>query len=267
MIYTLDNLISIFSRPIQRDRWGKDTRKVAAIVSIIQAADCSSCMFRRKVSELSEILQKYGDDIAKSPKTVIKSPENTRIPCPDCVDKHLCQSFVLQNEFYQGYADNLPLIRGHLLEAYEECPNENSALKSVISGCIRDLETSGTPNVPILLADSLNTDKNAVYNEEISFNPPETGFLRTLTQNLTKDMADRLIELLEPLKPLKSVPETLFRAEWKGRLALSADFVAKTCQSLSKHIRSRRLLLINHLTEEDALYRYAMCEDILAILQ
>lgn len=256
MNYTIDSLRALLDKPIDADKWGADTHKVSTLLRLIFSAGCSSCMFRRKVSELRVIFERHGDTIGGSSyyvnKPYDKGSSSDRVPCPDCVAKHLSQAYVLQCEFYQGYSEYTALIESHLNEAIEECPKDNVALVSLLNTCLKSVVVDGAPNIPIVLASSIlspytvssNTDD--VVCKELK---PETAkTVAKLLPDTDLIMVDRMLSEM-PEYTDKSDISTKF--DWYGRMAIVSDIIAVRSPIIAIEIRRRRLKYYNNPTTCD----------------
>ena len=259
MIYTLENLYKVLELPINKGKWGRETREVVQIISSIRSADCSSCMFRRKIARLREILTKYGDDIANPYETVVKLSKNKRISCPDCVDKHINQAWVLQNELYQGYTDNLGLIESHLAEAIEECPETSKELLFLLNECLKRLQVDGDPKIPVILAYDMLKPHVSTKNIDQKCQKLDTIVIKTLIEGIPSDILARLMDILSPIPGLSQYPEPLRHAEWVGRMALASDILSNISPQLAKDLRRRRLF-----TPDSDIFN--ACDDIMEVI-
>lgn len=242
MIYTYDDLLAIVDSPVPRDKWGSNTIRILNIIHFIKSAHCSPCMLKRKVSELNTLMAPYGDRVGpeKGQNSHIVT-ENGRIPCPDCVSKHLSQAFVLQNEFYQGYTENLPLIEAHLAEALEECPKNDEILKNVIKMAQKSVEVDKMPKIPIILC---MEQIEAYVNSENAQNRPKLPKIEDITGEISKippHNAKNVSRLIKTLQKLPVSPSMLDKAEWSGRLACISDFIVPYAMVAARCIRSIRL--------------------------
>lgn len=243
MIYTYDDLVALTESAIPRNKWGNNTIRIINIIQYIKSADCSPCMLKLKVSELNTLMAPYGDRVGPANgKNSHIVTENDRIPCPDCVSKHLSQAFVLQNEFYQGYTENLALIEAHLAEALEECPKNDEILKNVIKMAQKSVSIDKMPKIPIILCiEQLETHENGKKNTQnkpkIDKNMAIDGEISKLPESVAKNVS----KLLSSLKKIPVDPSILDQSEWCGRLACVSDMLVPHTILLSRQIRSIRL--------------------------
>lgn len=270
MHYTIDSLRELLDSPISKDKWGEDTNLVSAILRLIFSAGCSSCMFKRKVSELRKIFEKHGDTIGGSDYhvevTESHNAKPSRIPCPDCVAKHLSQAYVLQCEFYQGYEDYIALIEAHLNEAMEECPKDNPNMLKLLNNCLRSVTVDRAPNIPIVLATSLlDSSTEVVTNNEYICNRVDP----IVASNLVKSLSGRELETLDLIlsgmpdyTPQSSI-DTKF--DWYGRMSLISDIFSLRRGVTASEIRKRRLKYLNNPIQEDI--DLIKCTDLNMIVQ
>lgn len=273
MIYTLDDMRNILSNPIDHSKWGSDTHAVIGILNIILSANCSSCMFRRKVRQLNDILSRHGDSIVSSEYSVAgsritstsKSHEYGRLPCPDCVVKHLSQAYVLQSEFYQGYTDYLPLIEAHLMEALEECPKDNKTLIRVINDCIRSVSVNKYPSIPIVLMTKLIDSKAAPDHADIVCEEIPEDKLKTALGTADDKYIEVLDLMLTDIDKYIDISDHRNKAEWSGRLAVVSDILSKISPSIAQEVRRRRLKYSSNgqIVGDD---KFMLCSDIRCIL-
>lgn len=269
MIYSFDDLKNILSNPIDSSRWGSDTHTVVGLIKKITDASCTSCALRRNLTRIKEIINKYGDDIVYKPASYAvkssKKDKTARIPCNDCVAKHLSQAYVLQSEFHQGYIEYLSLIEAHLQEALEECPPDNTDLKTEIQQSLRKIAVDRVPNVPEVIY------TGSLVNEPKPYNKHDEDKSSNILTPILKDGVDMVTELNKvPYTILRGVNMLLSNDKYMdtydaispehrrrklGSMAQSAEFIAKYSPSVSSLLRDRRLAL------QDCIYRESS-EDI-----
>lgn len=252
MVFSSDDIKNMLNSPIPANRWGSDTHKVISLIKKINDASCTSCAMRRNLSALRDIFVKYGDDIVYRPGSyTINTPKNRRIPCNDCVAKHLSQAYVLQSEFYQGYIEYLALIEAHLNEAYAECPPENADLRSLIRSCLRKVTIDRKPDIPLVSYtnhpedftkpvnviddkddNTVSANINGVLIDELLSNTPES-VLKHVQQYLSGHRYDVCVPLF------KRSPDTGYN--FGGHMAQAAEFIAVYCPEVSQILRERRI--------------------------
>ena len=257
MHYTIDSLRTIMDSPIPHDKWGIDTERVISILRIIFGAGCSSCMFRRKVSELRRILDKYGDTIDNNEPMIVRrtqeDPRRTeRIPCPDCVAKHLSEAYVLQGEFYQGYTEYLELIKTHLNEALSECPKDNKVVLSIINNCLRSVLVDGRPSIPLVLTVSeLGLTEVAKNTDDVQCSMYKVTDILKAISPMTDEELIAIKRFVDGIPAYTMTSPLDVKFEWYGRLALIADTISKYSQILCTEIRRRRLKYYNNPIDKE----------------
>lgn len=254
MVYTYDELLAIITKPIENTRWGSNTRRIISLIHSINTANCSSCMLRRKIHEINTLMAPFGDSVGPIAINIPKiSVDGNRISCPDCVAKHLSQSYVLQGEFYQGYTEYLPLIEAHLEEALEECPKSENLLIKTINDAKNSVIVDKTPKIPIILAIDLIPggfgDKNDVNK------PKLRGSLE-----ITEELASVPVCICNSIyRFLKSMPtpapdmSVLDKSEISGRLACVSEMISPYSRKLATDIRDIRLWVVRDNIKADDL--------------
>jgi hypothetical protein len=86
---------------------------------------CISCRRRRLFKKVVALVEKKGSrgninhilniDINKQDTSIFN-----RVECENCVEKHLCQAYILLNEVQAGYTEHYALAQAHYQEAQEE---------------------------------------------------------------------------------------------------------------------------------------------------
>ena len=253
MIYTAEDLKNMLKTPIEDTKWGQDTHKMVSLIKKINDSSCTSCSLRKNVANIKKILNKYGDDIVYSPSSYrVINRQNTRIPCNDCVAKHLSQAYVLQSEFFQGYTDYLALIEAHLNEAYEECPPDSVELRVMIRDAIKKTVIDRIPDVPLVVFDNStnNSDTRPVNVNDLSdtvdvrtTQPSEIdSWLKNVRSRTLMD-AYRIFTSYNVDRFISAMNNRDYRymQAYLGHIAQISEFVAKESPELSKLLRSRRL--------------------------
>lgn len=252
MIYTIDSLKEIIESPIDDAKWGTDTSAIISIVKTILQSNCSSCAMRRNINKLKKLLNAHGDDVNYSPnKYVVKPDENKRIPCIDCVAKHLSQAYILQSEFYQGYTEHLALIEGHLYEALEECPIERNELRAAIKNAIISVTVDRKPNVPQVEyseADITEDKPNNIYDgkPDVQDDLSIEGSLINLLNNVpTRHLSEARRLLSKGSTTRDDLVNTLKNSSSKwvyfgGHMAQAAEYLAMFAPPVARLLRERR---------------------------
>ena len=264
MVYTVNDLKDLLKEPIQQDKWGPDTHKAISIIKNITDASCSSCAMRRYLGILKNILNKYGDDIPYTPNSyyVQRRDNSPRIPCVDCVAKHLSQAYVLQGEFYQGYTEYLALIEAHLNEALEECPPGNAELRKSIKDMIASVSVDRKPDIsPVLYEEhpedapkphNINDDMTGIQDTqditEESFYSVPTPVLNYVHRML--DLNLRNVENPEGIVYRGSLPMVRFM----GALAQAAEHISMYSPGAAVKLRELRLDLHRHTAHHEMEY-------------
>ena len=249
MLYSLDSLKALLTSPITRSKWGKDTKEVISIISRIVKSDCSSCAMRRNIKKLKDILNKYNDDILYEPNNrYIVSKDNGRIPCTDCVAKHVSEASILQSEFIQGYTDYMPLIESHISQALKECPSDNIEVRSILQDALNSIVVDNLPYVPEVIYE------NPKYTEEGAFNSltfeiyPNSEYNSTYSslKNIPSRRMGLIYRALTEYNAEYSdiVKNTEHKYDnYGGHMAVAADMIAPYCSYTSNVLRSRRLCI------------------------
>lgn len=267
MQYTMDSLRALMDSPIDHNKWGGDTHRIISILKIIFGAGCSSCMFRRKVAELRKLLEKHGDTIAKTDNYIeIKDSSSNRIdriPCPDCVAKHISEAYVLQCEFYQGYTDYIELLKTHLQEAISECPKDNLVVLNILNTCLRSVAIDGKPKIPLVLTISeLNLDNVAKDTDNVKCSLYRIADLLNILSAVPDTELSALHRFVSGIPVYTSMSSMDEKFDWYGRLALISDIVSKYSQLLGSEIRRRRLKYYNNPVDTDM--SIMQCVDVLS---
>ena len=236
-----------------------------------EAKKCSSCALKRYKASLYRLARKYGikldipesyvageypnvrgtptriaSELMEHPYKVVKT---SRTECLDCVEKHVAQAWVLSCEFVQGYDDYMPLIVGHLAEAFDECPRDLVALRETIGFCVAKCNKEKDPFVPIAaLMKLIGTARKAGGGTEA--NHPAPTMQGEFSIEFTDAMKSELKALPEWLRAdLKSNLELVGGVSqdpltWQGVMATSSDLIAQACPRTSRMLRNRRVLFV-----------------------
>lgn len=263
MIYTIKDLESLLISPAQSDKWGRHTREVLSIVHDIVKAPCSVCMLRRKISILNNIMRKYGDSVVGSYSASTYNTDGNRTACPDCVAKHLSQSFVLQSEFYQGYTEYLPLIEAHLAEAIEECPKNDEILQNILKNAQKSIIIDKNPQIPVIFAieqlpDGIKT-KNTVEKPKIA----HKNSISVELSRIPAFLMPKIHKMLENLKKIDKSSDIQHQIEWSGRLACVSDLISQYAMLTARNLRSIRLYTMSDACTDPEYDEYwAFLEDL-----
>lgn len=255
MIYSNKDLLSIIKNPIQHDKWGDDTRTVVSLLKSISDANCTACQLRKHLSRLKTILNKYGDDIVYTSSDRYLISGSDRVPCPECVAKHLSQAYVLQSEFYQGYTEYFDMIESHIKEAIDECPSSNAMLKELLKNIWTTLVIDHKPDIPLPIFDIIptnKTEKSSEYNTTVSNQTQSTQYNCNLSNAglfvLTR--VHRLLSVYAVTKDeIKNVADTntALAINSLGYLAQASELLASSCNDISIELRERRIKIRDNI--------------------
>ena len=254
MIYSIEDIKAVLSEPVPDDKWGDDTKTVVSIMRSITSASCSSCAFRRHVRRLKDILNKYGDDIKYTPNSYSivrhnkKIDTSNRIPCTDCVAKHLSQAYILQSEFYQGYTDYLSLIEGHLSEALEECPQHMAELRRCIQDMLASVVVNRKPDIQMVeFTETSASDVRPVNYRDTETHNGDLSVDYSVISGVSSHVLSRVIRLLSTYctkldEAITKGPNEFHRYRYlPGYLAQASEFIAPYSPNLADALRSTRL--------------------------
>lgn len=260
MIYTTKDLKDLLKSPIDSSKWGQDTHRVISIIRTISDASCSSCAMKRYLRTLKDILNKYGDDVTYTPNShSVVRPNNTRIPCVDCVAKHLSQAYVLQGEFYQGYTEYLPLIEAHLTEALEECPPYDKDLRKSIKDMISSVVIDRKPDIyPVVYEEhNENAPKPHNINDDVVEVPDTHDITEESFYPVPTSVLDRVYRMLDTyLSSADAVDNEISRGHLPvirtmGALAQTAEHISMYVPDVSVKLRDMRLKANRAIAQKD----------------
>lgn len=264
MIYYIDDLKAILETPVESSKWGDDTKTVISIIRTVTSASCSSCAFRRHVRRLKDILNKYGDDIKYTPNSysvIEQSRGAERIPCTDCVAKHLSQAYILQSEFYQGYTDYLSLIEGHLSEALEECPQHMVELRRSIKDMLTSVIVDRKPNIQMVeFTETSASDARPVNYKDTETHNGDLSIDYSPISGVPSHVLSRVVRLLSSYctkldEAITKGPNEFNRYRYlPGYLAQASEFIAPYSPNLADALRSIRLGIPMNPSLWDAVY-------------
>ena len=282
MIYTIEDLRNLVDNQSDNSKWGKDAHKISSIINTISSASCSSCAMRKHVKTLKSILSAYGDDVSYVPNSYhIKSrdTDSHRIPCVDCVAKHIGQAYILQSEFYQGYTEYLGLIESHLEEALAECPRDAIELRKLIKTLITEITVDRKPNVPMVIYE----EQPAEAPKPVNVNDADNNGHYDIPIITKDDVADlpigpimRAARVLDLYRvSINDMMNYTGAGRYNGRhygapLAQAAEFMAFYCPKLSVALRNIRLSVQQSYKDNDfdaISNKLALCDSILEILK
>ena len=183
-----------------------------------------------------------------------------RIPCMECVKKHVNEAYILCAEYYQGYTRYKDLVEGHLAQAFYEAPAKFQALVTLLDENLKRLASTGKPYVardaimdvitawegelktkleqagkekdPAKLAgkstDTGKTEENHSLTIEL------TGKLEKVSE-IDQNTVDFVINLLEKAQKTEN------QMDWIGYMAVAADLISQEAPLVANYLRNRRL--------------------------
>ena len=244
---------------------------------------CPVCKYKRYKQSIQHLVEKYKMKVVYSDKNLIddvKYPETTgeipsivtakldrpyalpdmkRLPCMDCVEKHVAQAHILACESLMGYPEHRVLMCGHLAEAIDEAPKEFPELRQTLQTCMATTMKTGEAFLPIYslltlirfvreqlqASDAVETrTENPTVTDTIDLTPEILNEI----QNLPEEQRKALIEYCERIKDilLKYKIDKLEtdRVLFEGWIACMADMIVYGAPLFANMLRNRRLMFV-----------------------
>ena len=301
--FTKEQFQAILSQPLQQlSKEDKD-----AVQYIKKAKDnCSACRYKAFKNRLRSILLKYdvyrvrlGQDMeahiqrykdypgsrCSIPAKLMQAHPHLfepitydRVPCFDCVQKHIGMAYVKGTEVQAGYPQHFVLCLANLQQAYQQCPVECKQLRQTILFCIGKTKKQNKPFVPISILCGLVDifRKNSGSNIALSQNKPAPDMtlelnqamvttLRTLPITEKVAIAQTINQITKLISKQNIDLDKVLCVEWAGRMVQLADKLSPFSTDISNMIRNRRLIFkAAPSLSKDTPYS---CADILAQLK
>lgn len=244
---------------------------------------CPVCKYKRYKQSIQQLAKKYklevvytttklGDE-GKYPETTAdvepivttmldrpySIPDMKRLPCMDCVEKHVAQAHILACESHMGYPEHRILMCGHLAEAIDEAPKEFPELRQTLQNCMSITMQSGEAFLPIysllfLIKRVREAIKGSDFVETRSENPMVTDTI-DLTPEIEQEMTyfseDQRRMLLDYCSRIRDIilkykisRLELDRVLFEGWIACMADLIAYGAPLFANMLRNRRLMFV-----------------------
>lgn len=238
--------------------------------------NCASCQKKRYFAqvqrivteELPDLLLKthtpkrypYPEGAAIPPFLPMELPKQQKKPragCFDCVQKHIGQAYVTAHQALLGYPQHVMLCYGHFAQAIQECPEQATGLKALLTLCLGLSQESGQGFVPIdCLYNTLQVYREILYGSIISKkNQQDTQY--PLIVNTEKPLPDtvpqqQLEKIQQAVQALDTVQNTFDvenkkqyseqRIRWFGLMSSLSDYIIQQDKELANVIRNVRLM-------------------------
>ena len=178
-----------------------------------------------------------------------------RVPCFDCVQKHIGMAYVKGTEVQTGYPQHLVLCLANLQQAYQQCPVECKQLRQTILFCIGKTKSQNKPFVPInILCGLLDVfRRNSKSDTALTQNKPAPDMVLQLSQQMLSTLHDIPITQKVPIAAainqiLKLISKQnidsnrQLKVQWAGRMVDLADMFLPFSVDISNMLRNRRLI-------------------------
>ena len=248
-------------------------------VSYIKAdlPNCPSCRYKRYHKEIYAIGLKYKiapnadnpeikevkdypapKDTKATVSTLLRSfyqvPKYERKACIDCVEKHISQAYILAAEVVMGYDAHFILFCGHLGEALEEMPGDQTILNETLRFCLAKSCADRKPFLPfgailhsLLLARANNEPGGDSATEapttlELDFTEEMRQELSAIPGKTKLEMAKQLETVTNSIVDYKKRADYEARIAFEGALATVAETAAQVAPTFANMLRNRRLM-------------------------
>lgn len=242
---------------------------------------CSSCHYNKNKNKLynivinyPQLIKKYNLDSTLSPIQNIKYPEisqaiepkvsklfknfffitqYSRVPCFDCVQKHLGMAYIKGCESLMGYPQHYTLSIANMQEAYQQCPFQCQELRQTILFCIAKSKMENKIFLPIeALLRLLDMHRmNSDNPEATRQNKIDTGFplqidikikneLSVIPMSYKRQLIDILQKLIE-IQYTQNLDRSL-KVTWQGYMSTLSDLLLPFSSTCSNVLRNRRLM-------------------------
>lgn len=178
-----------------------------------------------------------------------------RVPCFDCVQKHIGMAYVKGTEVQTGYPQHLVLCLANLQQAYEQCPLECEQLRETILFCIGKTKKQSKPFVPVNILCGLIDIFRRNSRSEIALteNAPAPDMQLQLSATMSEvihnipitqkvPIAAAINQILKLISKQNIDSSKQLRVQWAGRMVSLADMFLPFSADLSNMLRNRRLI-------------------------
>lgn len=244
---------------------------------------CPVCKYKRYKQAIQKLVDKYKLKVVYSEKNLIdevKYPEVTgkiestvtflmdkpyvipdmkRLPCMDCVEKHVAQAHILACESLMGYPEHRVLMCGHLAEAIDESPKEFPELRQTLQVCMSTTMKTGEPFLPIYsvltliryvreqlqASDAIETrTENPTVVDTIDITPEIKQEVAAFSYDLRRYLLDYAERIRLSIFQYKTSRQETDRILFEGWLACMADCIVYGAPLFANMLRNRRLMFV-----------------------
>ena len=259
--------------------------------------NCSTCKYKAFKNKLRSVLLKY--EVYRQrfgglqahvkqwkPYPVVKNSvphlfepiTYDRVPCFDCVQKHIGMAYVKGTEVQTGYPQHLVLCLANLQQAYQQCPVECEQLRQTILFCIGKTKQQNKPFVPINIlcglldifrrnskSDTALTQNAPAPDMQLQLSAPMKDALNNIPIQQKVTIAAEINQILKLISKQNIDTSRQFKVQWAGRMVNLADTLLPFSSAISNMVRNRRLIFkaapsLSKGTEYS-------CQDILSCLK
>ena len=261
---TYDQLKVYINESFFQSTLGNSVGNIKRIMDQLDKTACKTCAWNRLHGVLGITLKDHGYILANTTmpaqinKRFLADPTpKGRIPCMECVKKHVNEAYILCAEYYQGYTRYKDLVESHMMQAMEEAPGSFRALQTLLDENLKRMASTGKPYVSreaiMTVIEAWEGDMKAKleqYGQEqskkqLSVDTGKTEKNEPLTIELTgklekvaeidQNTIDFVINLLEKAK------KTGNQMDWIGYMAVAADLISQEAPVVANYLRNRRL--------------------------
>lgn len=246
---------------------GTSLGNITKIMEQLEKTTCKTCTWNRLHGSLALALKDKGLNLVNSTmaaqmdKHVLPQPtKQGRIPCMECVKKHVNQAYILSAEYYQGYTRYKDLVEGHLTQALSEAPAKFQALQTLLDENLKRLTSTGKPyvardaimtvieaweGVMKLKLELAGKEKDLEKLNNMSTDTGETEKNEPITVELTGKL-EKVSEIDENTRNfvinlLEKAQKTENQMDWIGYMAVAADLISQEAPVVANYLRNRRL--------------------------
>ena len=187
-------------------------------------------------------------------------PKQDRLPCMDCVEKHVAQAYILACESQMGYPEHRVLMCGHLAEAVDEAPKEFTQLRETLQMCMATTMKTGEAFLPLYpILTQIQLIRQALKSDEIVIDTRQENPAVTDTIDLTDDIKAELeglplqirtkvysacSKIKDSILEYKISRREVCRFVFEGLMACLADQIVFYAPLFANMLRNRRLMFV-----------------------
>ena len=246
---------------------------------------CPVCKYKRYKEAIQRVAEFYKLPVQYSMKTLIDDvtypdckekiastvtglldklygdlPKQNRLPCMDCVEKHVAQAYILACESQMGYPEHRVLMCGHLAEAIDEAPKEFAKLRESLQMCMATTMRTGEAFLPLyLLIEEIQLARKALHSPDSNIETRQENPTVTDTIDITDDIKRELDGLplqmrtkvysacsaiRDSILEYKISRREVSRFAFEGLIACLADQVVFYAPLFANMLRNRRLMFV-----------------------